>query len=211
MQGKNLPIVICDYRERASGIPEKLRRSGVLSVQEEKLGVGDYILPSIIVERKTWSDFAQSLYDGRLFRQLFAMKRTGRRVLLILEQQKYEANWLSQNALRAALLTISGRMQIPIWWSYHTNETTEALIYLALARQKSPALPIHRFLPQAQPRVDELSVLAAISGVGEQRAKLLLECFGSIAKICSANKAELMQVNGIGEVQAKKIFEILHA
>ena len=44
----------------------------------------------------------------------------------------------------------------------------------------------------------------------EQRARLLLESFASIANVCYAEERALMRVDGIGEVQARRIFNVLH-
>ncbi len=49
------------------------------------------------------------------------------------------------------------------------------------------------------------SVLQEIEGIGEKKRKALLDKFGTIDKIISANESELCQVEGIGEELAKKI------
>ena len=53
--------IVVDSREAASGIPEILRKRG-LYVQMKTLDVGDYIVSSYAVERKTVHDFITSLY-----------------------------------------------------------------------------------------------------------------------------------------------------
>jgi ERCC4-type nuclease len=63
-------LILVDDRERPSGVAEELEKlSGVL-VRIEHLAVGDYHIDgTVLIERKSAKDFAQSLIDGRLFRQ----------------------------------------------------------------------------------------------------------------------------------------------
>jgi ERCC4-type nuclease len=69
-------VILVDDRERPSGVVEELEKlSGVL-VRIDHLAVGDYNVDgSVLVERKSAKDFAQSLIDGRLFSQARQMAR----------------------------------------------------------------------------------------------------------------------------------------
>ena len=76
MQTMEPHCIYADDRERPSGIPEILRERFRMSVVESRLPFGDYWLGSgIMVERKTLEDFALSIIDGRLFRQIQRMKQ----------------------------------------------------------------------------------------------------------------------------------------
>ena len=54
------------------------------------------------------------------------------------------------------------------------------------------------------------SVLEAISGLGEKRRRDLLTYFGGIQGVLNASENELQQVQGIGRVMAKTIYQVLH-
>ena len=57
-----------DYSERNVPLLELARQSGVFDVRMVRLAIGDYLIDGgVIVERKTYADFAISLADGRLF------------------------------------------------------------------------------------------------------------------------------------------------
>ncbi|MEW5841173.1 ERCC4 domain-containing protein [Nitrososphaera sp.] len=61
--------IVVDERERASGIPDLLKKAGA-TVDFARLAVGDYIVsPETAVERKTVFDLVHSIYDGRLYVQ----------------------------------------------------------------------------------------------------------------------------------------------
>ena len=76
--------IVVDSREAASGIPEILRKRG-LYVQMKALDIGDYIVSSYAVERKTVHDFIASLYKGRLFEQAQRISRSYKDYLLVVE------------------------------------------------------------------------------------------------------------------------------
>jgi len=75
METKNITAAI-DHRGLNSKIPNKLIDHGI-SITVKNLKVGDYIInDEIVIERKTTQDFAQSIIDGRLFKQAKNMKKT---------------------------------------------------------------------------------------------------------------------------------------
>jgi DNA excision repair protein ERCC-4 len=95
-------LILVDDRERPSGVAEELGKlSGVL-VRIERLAVGDYNIDgSVLIERKTATDFAQSLIDGRLFSQAKQMADSPLRTAYILEGSS--AEWLGLGVSREAM------------------------------------------------------------------------------------------------------------
>jgi len=66
-----------------------LQKSDDFAVHLERLAVGDYVIDGgIVVEWKTYTDFATSLVDGRLFPQAAALARSPHRPVLLLEGPK---------------------------------------------------------------------------------------------------------------------------
>ena len=51
------------------------------------------------------------------------------------------------------------------------------------------------------------SILSEIEGIGKKKRMVLLEKFGTIDKIMSANVEELVTADGIGEELAKRIYQ----
>ena len=77
--------VIVDERERGSRVPEELKKFDVF-VKFDTLIVGDYLISSdVVVERKTASDFINSIIDGRLFDQAGRLKDSYERPIIIVE------------------------------------------------------------------------------------------------------------------------------
>ncbi len=55
----------------------------------------------------------------------------------------------------------------------------------------------------------QLSVLCSLPGIGEKLAVRMLQKFGSPTRTLNASLAELSKVEGLGEMRAKKIKQML--
>ena len=96
------------------------------------------------------------------------------------------------------LYSIDGRViSIPV--------NTSAFRLLRYIRNESHrfAISYHRKLRQKSIKTGELD---NIPGIGETKKKLLLRHFGSIEKIKSADREDLLKVKGIGKVLAEEIY-----
>ncbi|KAL3116042.1 hypothetical protein niasHT_007342 [Heterodera trifolii] len=92
------PLVIVDMREFNSELPITLYRRGI-DLHAATLEVGDYILaPQICVERKSLDDLAQSLLNGRLFKQIEQMQRHYNKCILLIECNERDGK--SQRSIR---------------------------------------------------------------------------------------------------------------
>lgn len=70
------------------------------------------------------------------------------------------------------------------------------------------AITYHRSLHLKRSFAQELS---AIHGLGKKRIDALLTKFGSVAEIASATVEELAETDGVGEVQAKQIYDYFNS
>ena len=76
------------------------------TVERRTLSVGDFLCSAkLAIERKTRSDFEQSIIDGRLFSQLPNLITNYERVVIIVEGESDERR-LSRNALLGTYATI---------------------------------------------------------------------------------------------------------
>jgi len=77
-----------DHSERHSALLDTVRRSRAFDVRMVRLAAGDYLInDEVLVERKTMSDFAASLVDGRLFPQVARLAHSRYRSLLLIENR----------------------------------------------------------------------------------------------------------------------------
>ncbi|MEM1837843.1 MAG: ERCC4 domain-containing protein, partial [Pyrobaculum sp.] len=76
--------VLVDTREHNEEIIRAIKESGC-GVIKTKLEVGDYSAGGFIFERKSVSDFVNSIIDGRLFSQLERLRNSEMRPVVIIE------------------------------------------------------------------------------------------------------------------------------
>ncbi len=79
-------MIVADDRERRGGVIECLEEMTDVRVEVQRIEEGDFVVErQFVVERKTLRDFAQSLLDGRLFRQASRLAQSSLRRVLVLE------------------------------------------------------------------------------------------------------------------------------
>ncbi|MFQ6010843.1 MAG: ERCC4 domain-containing protein [Nitrososphaerales archaeon] len=202
-----------DEREKASGIPRKISKMGIL-IDYRVLPIGDYILSEeVAIERKSSRDLLASIYDGRLFGQLSQLASHYPKPFLLIEGDITTAlsEMRNPNVFYGALASIS--LSLPISVLFAANKEQTARIIYALAshkgREEHPR-PVVRGRKQSRNISDEqVAILSSFPGVGITIAKRLLAKFGSPSDVVRAQVQELANVPGIGPSRASKLKKIL--
>ncbi len=206
--------VVVDHREFGSGVPEALRLWQDAVVVASALASADYVIDETIgIERKTGSDFAKSLFDGRLFRQVSALKRSYERPLLLLEglapgQETAGVTWA---ALRGAMISVTAVFGVPILFSSGTEESAE-LVATAAGQISASASDDGYVRPGYRPKgwkKRALYLLQGLPGVGPKRASALLAACGSVRAVFTADEATLAGIPGVGRVVAVAIVKVV--
>ncbi|MGC8817111.1 MAG: ERCC4 domain-containing protein [Candidatus Hadarchaeum sp.] len=213
LSGERLKI-IADHREEASGVINELRAQGV-ELEIRQLKVGDFILSDRVgVERKSVSDFLQSIVDKRLMPQARVLRECFERPVLIIEGKGlYHRRAIHPNAIRGTLAALAVDVGIPIIPTVDEKETASILIAIArreqIAEKREVAL---RGEPKKFTLTDcQRYIVEGLPGVSAVLAKRLLEHFGTVEKIMCASEEELRQVDGIGKEKAREIRNVLTA
>jgi len=208
---KNI-IVFADTREVNSRIIHILKK--FCDVREKQLAVGDY-LPGgdVCVERKSSSDFVQSIIDQRLFKQLDAMKHSYTKPVLIVEGPNVldcRQN-VHPNALRGALSSIALDYTIPIIWTETQMDTAHQILAIAKREQAKKGSTIS-IRPRKKARsIEEMQefLVCGIPKISTQKAQALLKHFKTPENIFTATEAELGEAEGIGKELARQIRSLL--
>ncbi len=212
-----MPIVV-DRRESAAGLPALLERAWQ-PVYVRWLTTGDVRVGRVLVERKEAHDFVQSLQSGRLFRQACRLRRESSRPLLILEGDPYPLVEREQRAgLRGAILSLLTGFGIPILKTADVPGTVESLVRIAVQEERRERKRRRRALERqgpgerrAEPAPVEacekrtLEILERFPSIGRTRARALLQRFGSLERILSADPAELAKTPGVGPTTAMRL------
>ncbi|MEI8241920.1 MAG: ERCC4 domain-containing protein [bacterium] len=208
--------IICDDRERSSGVVDELRKLPATDVVVRRLLAGDYLIDGrVLVERKTVHDFAVSIMDGRLFQQATRLVRTmPGRVVVLLEGDRSVLSepGLRRESVQGALVTLSVVLGIPVLRAKDAAETARILRYTTEQLRRAGANTIRRagYRPRRL-RARQLFILQGLPGVGPERAARLLDACGSVAGVFAADEKALAQIRGIGQHTAAAIHLLMHA
>lgn len=212
--------IIADYRERSSGIVKELAKKG-LDVELQQLVIADFVIQTknldgeivtIGIERKTVNDFLNSIIDKRLLSQIIEMKRFFSSCLLIIEGEEniYEIRDFHPNSIRGMLATLAVDFQVPMISTKNIRDTAGFLEILANRLEKNRSVVSLLRKPKAPTlKEQQEALIMSLPGVGPQLAKNLLEKFGSVKKILSANENQLQKVEKIGEKKASQIRKVI--
>lgn len=206
---EDLPQLYVDSRE-SSSLVELLKKKGA-EVQVRTLEVGDVVASSdVVIERKTLDDFLKSIIDGRLFKQLVAMKEAYLKPVLIIQEGEHRSSILSDAAYYGALASIVSDFQIPVFIARGEEDVAELIYHIARREQLEKKREV-RIRDEKKPLdLSEVQkyVVAGVPGVSTVLAERLLKKFGSVERVFTASEKDLKMVDGIGEKLAKRIREI---
>ncbi|ADC64286.1 ERCC4 domain protein [Ferroglobus placidus DSM 10642] len=205
-------MIFVDDRE-----PEKvfrmLEEAGV-EYEIRRLEVGDFLVVhesyEVAVERKSAEDFVNSTIDGRIFRQHYLLSsRYNLSFIFIIGsiEEVLVRREIRREAVIGALISLAVKKEkgqvVPITFE-NEFDSILALKYIDSKIRKGEL----RVFPRVKAKEDyQIAMLTAIPGIGEERAKRLLEKFGNLQRIANASLYELMRVEGIGEKYARRIYD----
>lgn len=201
-----------DDRERNKVLLEKLQSFEDVAITAVRLTTGDFQIDhAVLVERKTASDFAASLLDGRLFIQAARLVRMPIRPAILLEgtASDWRGLGVSREAIQGALISLALIFDIPVLRATSPEESARLLHYTGiqlLRAHTNGQIPNRRLKPKRR-STRQRHILQSLPGVGPERAKRLLAHFGSVRECLNANQAELAAIEGIGADTAKTIIE----
>ena len=181
--------------------------------ERERLEVGDYLIKygsfEVAVERKDIRDYVSSLADGRLFNQLYSLSSSFEKsFLFIVGDFSLVADRIDRRAYLGSLISVALRERGGIVIPVQLKDDEEFCLALKYLNSQIEAGKV-KAVPRGKKGSDATAMLMAIPGIGEEKAKRLLERFGSIHGIVNASVAELMTVEGIGEKQARRIYNFV--
>jgi len=201
--------VIADDRENS--ISKKLSKMDLI-VKKERLEVSDFIVSEdTAVERKSDSDFVDSLVDQRLFEQIQELTQFENPIIIIEGEDLYSHRKIHPNAIRGALASVTADYNIPIIWTDDEKETAEMLRVLAEREQeeKDKDIAIRGNTGAKSDKELQEFLVAGLPDVNTKLAERLLKEFGTVEDVFTASTDELKNVEGIGEKKAEKIHSII--
>jgi ERCC4-type nuclease len=192
--------IIIDYREKNSLVASTLVEFG-FEIEFRELKVADYLVNNVAVERKTVSDFINSIINKRIMRQLEELKQYENKLLLIEgidEQELYsddaDGRMMHANAIRGFLLSVTIKHKIPIIFTKNYEDTARFISVLARKKEKESSLNVNKKSLNKKERLQ--FILEGFPGIGPKNARKLLEKFKTLKNITNAPIEELSEVIG---------------
>ncbi|MEF8825911.1 MAG: DEAD/DEAH box helicase [Halapricum sp.] len=207
--------IVVDQRELDSTIARDLSKRDGIGTRLETLEVGDYVCSDrVVVERKTVSDFLDTLTGGdrSLFEQVKdAARYYDRPVVLIEGSGLYGERNVHPNAIRGALASLAVDFGASVVRTDDEDDTAAMLEVLATREQEESDRAVSAHGEKAAKTLPEQQeyVVASIADVGPVTAQSLLSAFGSVEAVLTADADELQEAEGVGEVTAERIREVV--
>ncbi|GGJ07789.1 hypothetical protein GCM10008995_17130 [Halobellus salinus] len=212
--GEETEIVV-DQRELDAAIAKDLSKREGIRTRLETLAVGDYVLSDrVAVERKSVADFLDTLLGGdrSLFEQIGDLSRAYARPILVLEGEGlYEERNVHPDAVRGALASLAVDFDVSVLQTGGEAETGELLRTIASREQseRDRTVSVHGEKSAKTRSEQQEYVVSSIADIGPVTAQSLLRAFGSVEHVMCAQKADLREVDGVGEVTASRIREVV--
>ncbi|MGM0591507.1 MAG: DEAD/DEAH box helicase [Halobacteriota archaeon] len=207
--------IVVDQRELDSNIARDLSTREGIETRLETLAVGDYVLSDrVAVERKSVADFLDTLTGGdrSLFEQVRDLSRHyARPVVLIEGQGLYEERNVHPNAIRGALASLAVDYGVSVLNTADEGDTADLLAVIAGREQtrRDRSVSVHGE-KSAKTLVEQQEyVVGAIADIGPVTARSLLDALGSVEAVMTAPHDELLEVDGVGQVTADRIREVV--
>ncbi|MBB6647274.1 DEAD/DEAH box helicase [Halobellus ruber] len=207
--------IVVDQRELDAAIAKDLSKRDGIRTRLETLAVGDYVLSDrVAVERKSVADFLDTLLDGdrSLFEQIGDLSRAYARPILILEGDGlYEERNVHPDAIRGALASLAVDFDVSVLQTADESETGELLRTIAAREQteRDRTVSVHGDKSAKTLAEQQEYVVSAIADVGPVTAQSLLDAFGTVEGVMTAPEEDLRDVDGVGEVTASRIREVV--
>jgi Fanconi anemia group M protein len=206
--------IIVDSRESRSGTFARLSTIPGVSVRQEELSSGDYVVgDGVGVERKAANDFAISLMQGRLFDQIEKMRIEYQQVIVLVEGDPYTSHSdIADVAIDGALSYLALLAGVQVLHSPNVAATVRLIHRMAIHTQHGLDYipPVRTAKPKASTQVGTYLV-EGLPGVGATMARALIGHFGSAHAVFTASHEQLCAVKGVGKKTADGIISALHA
>ncbi|WP_276259447.1 DEAD/DEAH box helicase [Haloglomus litoreum] len=207
--------IVADQRELDSHIARDLSKRDGVTTRLETLAVGDYVLSDrVAVERKSVDDFLDTLLgnDRSMFDQVGDAARHYARPVVILEGDGlYEKRNVHPNAIRGALSSLAVDFGASVLQTRDTDETADLLEVIARREQDRDDREVQVHGEKSSKTLAEQQeyVVSSVAEVGPVTARALLDHFGSVEAVMTADADALKEVSGVGDVTATRIREVV--
>jgi Fanconi anemia group M protein len=152
-----------------------------------------------------------SIIDGRLFEQAAKLCETYPSPVIGVVGKKFER--LNPRALEGAIVSLLVDYRLPVMF-FETEEKLADFIYAIAFREQLGDKRVASLQTAKKPaKLSSLQqfIVESLPGIGPTTAKTLLQHFGTVENVFTADEDELEAVEGIGEKSSRTIRRLLNA
>lgn len=222
-------IILIDTREPDT-LKEMVKAAALakgIETMESQLPSGDYVLVfsdyTIGIERKEVGDLLNTIRDNRFMSQLAGLMGNYNTPYLLIEGVLHEhaqtgnlivsgreTNWKAQ-AIHSILSSVQEQgIRLSLSSSLATTCKRLMGLYGFYSNPDHHDLTMDRLNVFHTSISPPMAMLMAIPGIGFEKAKSLLETFGSLDSISTATEASLTQARGVGTKHGREIYHAFH-
>jgi ERCC4-type nuclease len=196
------PAEILNLLRTADGVD-----GSAVEIEASSLDVGDYLIsPGAAVERKAGGDFAASLLDGRKAEQMAKLRAAYDKVVWIIEGNPYDGHIaLEPKVITGAISHLAVVEGATVLRTQSLQETADLLLSMAKRLQDGCRDLVLRPSKPADPRLLAEYIVSGLPGIGRTKARALLERFGSVRGVFTAEVADIAAIRGFGRKTAEAI------
>lgn len=218
MSNKETVEVVIDSNEAT----QKPKLVEVLALHEDiedyeikPLKEGDFIIDNCMFERKTPSDFASSLQEGRLRDQVERMAGRGEIPFILIEGNMEDFDNLEHTdippkSLRGMDASIELRNNISVKYCSKIELLADIAVRLARKEKEEVSVTQTRQTDAVKDTTFLERVFLSIEGIGPKTAESLSQQFESLSDAIEADSVIFESVEGVGPETSKKIISSLH-
>ena len=217
--------LIIDSREKSNLSEFIISEASKLNMLTEKqwLEIGDYVYQDICFEAKSTVDFLQSVINKRLWNQVDNMDRHYEYSIVIIHGSIHEAMSypkyinleISEAFLKNKFYGAIGRLTLDtdckVFWVESPQRAAKIVTTICKMRPVQRGIIEPRLLKSITTGDLRLDMLCTIKGVSKDKAKKIINKYGSLMEIGESNVNELSAIDGIGNVIAKRILDTLNS
>jgi ERCC4-type nuclease len=202
------PAEILNLLRLADGVD-----GSAVEIEAGSLDVGDYLIgPGAAVERKAGGDFVASLLDGRMAEQAAKLRATYDKVVWIIEGNPYDGHIaLEPKVITGAISHLAVVEGATVLRTQSPQETADLLLSMAKRLQDGRRDLVLRPSKPADPRLLAEYIVSGLPRIGRAKARALLERFGSVRGVFTADVADIAAIHGFGRKTAEAIRAALDA
>ncbi|MFQ5918765.1 MAG: ERCC4 domain-containing protein [Thermoplasmata archaeon] len=184
-----------------------------IPVERKTLAPGDYVMGEVGVERKTINDFFASIVNKRLWEQVYRLRETYPRPLVVVEGDlSLVGEYSNPKVFWGAFLALHLQEGVPVLFAPNYLHTAMLLETLYRHQLEAPNPFSLRYKPKRISLSEQQEfAVQGLPTIGDTLSKALLERFGSVRQVMAAEERDLLKVPKIGHGKARRIAELLDA